>query len=175
MFGPELINAYPEAKVILVERDVEAWYPSWERALIRPIDHPWLLKISQMLDWSGLVRKTGPVVTEGVMKGQFRAKDTQEYRANARKIYAEHYAELREKLKDQPHRLLEFNLAEGWGPLCEFLDQEDPKGPFPRVNEGLQHDEMIVVVTIQLAWSVLKMLMLWTLPIIVGVIIWSYQ
>ena len=31
-------------------------------------------------------------------------------------------------------RLLVFDVAEGWGPLCEFLDVPVPDAPFPRVN-----------------------------------------
>jgi hypothetical protein len=33
IFGPELIEAYPEAKVVLIERDIEAWYVGWEGLL----------------------------------------------------------------------------------------------------------------------------------------------
>lgn len=29
IFGVELMEAYPEAKVVLVERDIEKWYKSW--------------------------------------------------------------------------------------------------------------------------------------------------
>ena len=31
-------------------------------------------------------------------------------------------------------RLLEWSAADGWGPLCEFLDKDVPKEPFPHVN-----------------------------------------
>ena len=30
---------------------------------------------------------------------------------------------------------LEFNVKEGWGPLCTFLGKEEPGTPFPRVND----------------------------------------
>ena len=42
-FAEELINAYPEAKVVLVERDIDSWYQSFEELIkvyylsIRPI------------------------------------------------------------------------------------------------------------------------------------------
>ena len=32
-FAEELINAYPEAKVVLVERDVDTWYESFEELI----------------------------------------------------------------------------------------------------------------------------------------------
>ncbi len=31
-----------------------------------------------------------------------------------------------------PERLLVFNVAEGWAPLCEFLEVPVPDTPFPR-------------------------------------------
>ena len=35
-----------------------------------------------------------------------------------------------------PERLLVFDVKEGWGPLCRFLDLPVPEGePFPRVND----------------------------------------
>jgi hypothetical protein len=35
-----------------------------------------------------------------------------------------------------PERLLVFDVKEGWGPLCAFLDVPVPEHePFPRANE----------------------------------------
>jgi hypothetical protein len=34
-------------------------------------------------------------------------------------------------------RLLVFQVHDGWGPLCKFLEREAPAGiPFPHLNEG---------------------------------------
>jgi hypothetical protein len=33
-----------------------------------------------------------------------------------------------------PERLLVFDVAEGWQPLCRFLDVPAPVTPFPRLN-----------------------------------------
>jgi hypothetical protein len=33
-FAPELIEAYPDALVVLVERDIETWYKSFKAAII---------------------------------------------------------------------------------------------------------------------------------------------
>jgi Sulfotransferase domain len=32
-------------------------------------------------------------------------------------------------------RLLVFEVRDGWGPLCRFLDRPVPPGPFPHLNE----------------------------------------
>jgi sulfotransferase family protein len=33
-----------------------------------------------------------------------------------------------------PERLLVCEIAEGWAPLCRFLERPVPDAPFPRVN-----------------------------------------
>ena len=38
-FAPDLIEAYPEAKVILVEREIEAWYKSYFDIIISHTFH----------------------------------------------------------------------------------------------------------------------------------------
>jgi hypothetical protein len=33
-----------------------------------------------------------------------------------------------------PDRLLEWDIKDGWGPLCSFLDKPIPSVPFPHAN-----------------------------------------
>ena len=138
-FGPELIAAYPEAKVILVERDVDAWYKSWENALIKGLETPYL---DWLIMFNKDVLRMMAVARDGVMKYQFQAADTTEYREKSKPTYRAHYAEIRKVMKPQPERLLEYKLGSGWGPLCEFLGKEVPNEEFPFVNESATHDEM---------------------------------
>jgi hypothetical protein len=35
-----------------------------------------------------------------------------------------------------PERLLVFDVADGWEPLCAFLDVPVPRQPFPHLNEA---------------------------------------
>jgi hypothetical protein len=157
LFGPELIAAYPSAKVILVERDVDKWYPSFEQALIVPNEHPLVTSTISRLEPT--LGKLTPIVSEGMMKGQFRARDAGEWRKNAKTIYREHYAEIRRVLEGQPGRLLDFQLSEGWEPLCKFLGKDVPEVEFPRVNEAKQHDDMIRVVMVQLMRTIVSKLL----------------
>lgn len=46
-FAKELIEAYPEAKVILVERDLESWYESFDNAVIAATWNPLIMFISR--------------------------------------------------------------------------------------------------------------------------------
>ena len=68
-----------------------------------------------------------------VKKGFYRAGNTKELQQNAKMIYQEHYELVRRVCPKE--RLLEFDLKEGWDPLCAFLGKEKPEVPFPRLNE----------------------------------------
>ena len=131
-FWEELMAAYPEAKIILVERDVEDWYKSFDATVVTEL-------FNKVADVS--VNYIEPLVGSqiGLMSrksiyGYFHAKTPDEVRQNAREVYREHYRRIREVTPKE--RLLEYRLGEGWGPLCNFLGKEVPEGlPFPRINE----------------------------------------
>lgn len=47
--------------------------------------------------------------------------------------YDEHYAHVRRVVPKE--RLLEWQVTDGWAPLCKFLELEQPTSLYPRVNE----------------------------------------
>jgi hypothetical protein len=49
-----------------------------------------------------------------------------------KQVYKEHVAEVRSL--GPPERLLEYNINDGWAPLCEFLDEEISSDPFSNIN-----------------------------------------
>ena len=49
-------------------------------------------------------------------------------------IYERHVASVRGKVP--PERLLEFNVKDGWEPLCEFLGLPVPDIPFPNIADS---------------------------------------
>ena len=129
-FGPDLIQAYPEAKVILVERDVESWYKSYHDVVIEYTFYP----LANLLAWLE-PEFVGPNVRNmhTIARAYFRANTKEEYSANARSVYQKHYREIRRVTPKE--KLLEFDLKQGWGPLCEFLERPVPEVPFPRAND----------------------------------------
>lgn len=50
-----------------------------------------------------------------------------------KQVYLDHVKEVRRLVPKE--RLLEYNISEGWGPLCEFLGEEVPDCPFPTGND----------------------------------------
>ncbi|KAH8647068.1 P-loop containing nucleoside triphosphate hydrolase protein [Tricladium varicosporioides] len=129
-FTPELIAAYPEAKVILVDRDIEKWYNSFNNAVIIhtfAFKNWFVARIDPYL--------VGPLETmhKRWVRGWFRSNNTEEMRANARSMYVEHY-DLVKKITPKGN-LLVYKLGDGWEPLCEFLGKDIPEIEFPRVND----------------------------------------
>ncbi|TKW55386.1 hypothetical protein CTA1_4112 [Colletotrichum tanaceti] len=132
LFARQLLDAYPEAKVIVSQRPYHVWAASFDQAVLRPVFPPYvpvpLLRLAQSLVdykvWSA-VRK--------MVLGKFGATDHEGVRARMREVYEEHHAMLRERVP--PGNLLEFDVAEGWEPLCRFLGVPVPETEFPRVND----------------------------------------
>jgi hypothetical protein len=68
-----------------------------------------------------------------------------DFATNGKASYAKHLELVRKKMSDvgrlNKNEYLEFNVKEGWEPLCKFLGKEVPKDaegkpkPFPRVND----------------------------------------
>ena len=53
-------------------------------------------------------------------------------RATAIAAYERHTAEVQESIP--AHRLLTYDVLDGWEPLCQFLDMPVPDVPFPHLN-----------------------------------------
>lgn len=126
----DLIKAYPNAKVIVVERDIEEWYTSLVEAVISTT---WGWRADFFTDFLAPLfgAKAGRTIRK-VMFGFFEAANVTELRAKARDRYRRHYADIRAAVPSE--RLLDFKLEAGWEPLCAFLEKEIPKVPFPKKN-----------------------------------------
>jgi hypothetical protein len=121
-FYAELMQQFPEARVILTVREPEAWYES-VRATLWPIDFalPWWFPPS-------IRRMHDEVIWNGRFDGRFLDRD------HALAVYRAHVEEVRRTVPAE--RFLVFDVAEGWAPLCRFLDRPVPEGePFPRLND----------------------------------------
>jgi hypothetical protein len=138
-FAADLISAYPAAKVILVEREVESWYTSFEKNVISSFSAP-LTRLICFLD-PGFVGKQGQIGSY-IMRGQWCASSFSSWRKNARDKYLQHNQMIKERVPKE--RLLVYKLGSGWEPLCEFLGKEVPKDiQFPRVNETEELKERV--------------------------------
>lgn len=127
MFVNELTNAYPSAKVILTTRDPEKWINSIQKTVVPLVESPlWCV-----IGYFDPVR-TGPLLRYvdlawGGWCGMNFSRET------LRRRFAEHNEHVRRVVPKE--NLLEFQVAQGWKLLCEFLQVEVPEGDFPHLNE----------------------------------------
>jgi hypothetical protein len=114
----ELMEYYPDAKVILTVRDPEKWFESTQETIFSP----------QM---QGFVMSSplGPFF-EKVVRGQFG--DRMHDHDFLIETFKKHNAEVMNTVPKE--RLLAFEASQGWEPLCAFLGVPVPSEPYPRVN-----------------------------------------
>ncbi|KAF6845035.1 nad dependent epimerase [Colletotrichum musicola] len=135
-FALQLIAAYPDAKVILVERDVDSWFQSMDEAIFKTT---WGWRADLIIDYLGpRWGLAGGQTLRKILLGFYGARNVDEMRRVARDRYRRHYAEIRAAVPKE--RLLEYKLKDGWEPLCEFLGKDVPQGvDFPVANQRKEH------------------------------------
>jgi hypothetical protein len=137
-FVPQLLEAYPDAKVVLVQRDFDKWWHSYYNEVSKgnfPESRMEKFLIGVVFGGIGGV-KAAPAMKR-ILQGWFRADDLEGIKRNARRRYEEHYEWVRRNVPRE--RLLEYKLGDGWEPLCAFLEVEVPEVEFPRVNDAVEH------------------------------------
>ncbi len=149
-FSEELIAAYPEAKVIIVEREVESWYKSFKTTVTSNVFWPVFYYIA-MLDYHHLGQFQ--IMTRMLVKGWFKATNQEQFERNSKQVYKEHYENI--KRWTPKERLLVFNLQDGWEPLCKLLNVPIPDVPFPRINDS---DELQRRINVSLKISMTRVL-----------------
>jgi hypothetical protein len=132
-YWAEQLNQYPQAKVILTKRDPEKWYKSCLDTIFRlipcsphcdPLVYCWT-------SWLGV-----PSSDYGEFLGSVIARDTFHHdwsKKNVIQCYNDHNKRVQQECPQE--QLLVFDVAEGWKPLCEFLDKPIPNVPFPHAND----------------------------------------
>ena len=118
----ELMDHYPDAKVLHTVRDPDKWFDITQATIFAPdspaqaqLQGPMKTFFAQVLGWFG-----GDIHDRDFMVDFFR-RHTEAVVAGVPK-----------------DRLLVFDVAEGWAPLCRFLDVPIPGTPYPRENSTAQ-------------------------------------
>ncbi|KAI0145445.1 hypothetical protein GGR57DRAFT_298571 [Xylariaceae sp. FL1272] len=137
-FADQLIKAYPDAKVVIVQRAFEPWWESYQSELLETLFNP-LSQFASRVAWYLLGIRAGYAMQK-IHFGFFGVsrRDMIDEK-HARKAYDQYYARIRAMVP--PERRLEYRMGDGWGPLCSFLGKEIPDVPFPRVNDRKTHNE----------------------------------
>lgn len=122
-FWRELSVAFPDARVILTVRDAAAWYASFRDTILA---HMAGLAPPPGSALRAVYDLTRELVLDGVFAG--RAADA----SYAIGIYEAHNRKVVDTIAAE--RLLVYDVAAGWEPLCRFLDRPVPHAPFPHLN-----------------------------------------
>ncbi|TVY83112.1 hypothetical protein LSUE1_G001566 [Lachnellula suecica] len=159
-FVLELIKAYLNAEVVVVQRDFESWWPSFQSEILnRVLDQP-MAFIYGFICWQVMGLRAVHAMRK-IYFGFYSAKSKKEIIANSRQRYDEYYAEIRQLVP--PERRHEYTLGDGWGPLCKFLGVEEPvEGtPFPRLNDTEAHMAEAGGSTNKILMSAVKLALPW--------------
>ena len=129
-FVEELVEAYPEAKVILTNRDVDSWLNSMDQTGGHILRWNW----ETISKWDHAL--CGPFwrFAQVVMPANFRTMHDFSSTSPARQAFYDHYELVRRIVPKE--RLLEYRVQEHWEPLCEFLGEPVPDEQFPRLNDA---------------------------------------
>ena len=155
VFSEELIDLYPEAKVIIVKRDVDAWYESFYNTVVAKTFGKVVYAITA-LDPTVLAYAE---TNRYCFRGYFHAQNQKEMEQNAKRVHKDHYEMIRRVTPKE--RLLDYKLGMGWEPLCAFLGKEVPREEFPRINDLKDFDARANIMIKIAAGRILKKALYW--------------
>lgn len=124
----ELAAFWPASKIILTERPEEEWWNSFCNTVKLGMD------LRNYLP-DPYARAVHVMAHEMIAEHAFHAPLHNRQAALA--AFRRQSAEVRATIP--PDRLLVFEIADGWGPLCRFLGVHEPAEPFPHNNSILSY------------------------------------
>ncbi len=144
-FWRELVDYYPDAKVLLSVRSGETWATSMKntiwgvfyddvlmrdlssaRSKVDPGWHDYIELMKAMWQKSGLIGEMTGVFDPAILAAAMER----------------HNQEVRDAVPAD--RLLEWSPADGWEPLCTFFEVPVPQAPLPHVNDSAMFAGRIV-------------------------------
>ena len=129
-FWSELSDTFPDALILLSERDSESWWNSSSETIFRLDNIP-----------------GADDSKRSMLESLFTNKFTLDYLDKDKAIaaYEKHNQFVKESVPAD--RLLIWNTTEGWEPICHALDLPVPDTPFPKVNTRQQWQERVNAVS----------------------------
>jgi hypothetical protein len=126
----ELMEHYPDAKVILTVRDAESWYESVHATIMSRalVEHLRQAPVATMFETSVFSHFGDGIHDRSAMVD----------------AYERHVATVVATVPSD--RLLAFDVKQGWQPLCDFLEVPVPDDPFPRANSRAETEALVATV-----------------------------
>jgi hypothetical protein len=130
----QILERYPDAKVIHTTRDPESWFKSVTNTIfwvVKPSPGR-MLRMMIRLPFSSTLRKRLKVLKfNGMMVNKVFGNDLKD-KAKVISVYNQHNDEVLRTIPKE--KLLLYDVKSGWEPLCNFLGVPVPSIPFPKSN-----------------------------------------
>jgi hypothetical protein len=123
-FVEELMQRFPDAKVVLTVRDPDKWVKSFRALMMTNIKSSWMGLFSSRARRFGKFGRT--------LGQRFVGKIDEPSLLETFRRHNEHIQQI-----VPASRLLVMRVQDGWEPLCDFLGKPVPAVPFPHENEGM--------------------------------------
>lgn len=145
VFSVEIANAYPEAKVIILNRDPEKWYESVQSTIAKAMRPKTARDMVSSLYTAALDSRQRNWMRMGMAMGKYLVPlDDPKKKPEAMAWFRDQYEEFRHNIAEE--RRIEYTIKDGWGPLCKHLGVPIPlvkdkqtgemvEAPFPHVND----------------------------------------
>ena len=124
-----IAKTFPEAKVILTLRDEQEWVESYSRLMQAVLR----FRFIRFLPPLNRFWPFGEQMNRAIF-GEKSIDDNGINRSMLLTAYRNHNSRVRQIIPAK--KLLEFNVRQGWKPLCSFLEVETPATAFPHRNAG---------------------------------------
>ncbi|PHH65726.1 hypothetical protein CDD81_1453 [Ophiocordyceps australis] len=144
LFSVELAQMYPEAKVVILNRDPEAWYQSALNTVHVAVNPTSLLERLTALYCYFFDSKTRNYsIFAKILFHDYIDHDLAQEKEKAISWFKALYQDFRTQIPAE--RRIEYRIQDGWGPLCKHLGVQVPtiedaagnlvEAPFPRIND----------------------------------------
>lgn len=120
----ELAQIFPDARVVHSTRPADKWWASFSRTIGKLMTHYRNIDLPPHI--AAMMDAGEELIGQQTFSGGWTDRDAA--------IDAFHRREAEVRAAIPADRLLVFDVAQGWEPLCAFLGKPVPDTPFPRKN-----------------------------------------
>jgi hypothetical protein len=143
-FYREILEAYPEAKVLLSVRDPSGW----ERSMRDTVWGTYFGDITIGHLSRGLETIDGPwrnyieLMTQLLWEGRGTLRQDHQSREGLMAAFEAHTEDVRRNVPAD--KLLVWQPSDGWEPLCAFLEVDVPATPIPHLNDSATYKSRLI-------------------------------
>ncbi|KAI0439476.1 P-loop containing nucleoside triphosphate hydrolase protein [Xylaria telfairii] len=176
-FAAELAKAYPNAKVVILNRDPEKWYTSFAETVQKLIKRRESLEFLEKIlrpclpaQASAVIRIGNLFSKSGIGLGSYGKEESLEF-------FHRYYADCRASIAAE--RCIDFKVQDGWSPLCEHLGAPVPRqqtvngwiqAPFPQANDTESFHSWVTQIQSSMLLRTGRNMMLYGL-VLIGIIV----